>query len=525
MTAYLHLSPIVVILAVFGWTGSALGQTATAEKASATVAPVTSATTASNGTSGTTHKATHRKRKKSADATDVATAKTTPTTSAEKKTAAPVTTEKTAATGVTEKKTTVTEKTASSVKTGKTARTRRKEAAEKSSTEVAKSKTKPIPAESKAPGTASSPAPATVSAPPAPTTFIAPAQIAPLPAPASASSTTTTITVEAPPATATPLLGKTSLGGESPSVSPLRVDPPVLGPSVETGLPVARRGTSISSITTLPAATTFGVASLPSPTGTISSRSSADLGTEGNYAVSTHRGPRNVYPWKTNIITTIFWIGEGGTTISATDNIGSAWDEDWRHTNGGTDTPEERSGYASGRHASLVNTFYVALPFNDLAFPDKARIWLPAGWSKPVRRGERPVSACKDRWIEIKNSEGRSCFAQWEDVGPLRYDHAEYVFGNERPTTYTRAGLDVSPAVAQFLHLDERHNITRWRFVDDDDVPPGVWLKYEEQAVLYKAIEEAGLHSSTLPIQKASTPLEDHDSIDSNKKRVGAAKG
>ena len=186
----------------------------------------------------------------------------------------------------------------------------------------------------------------------------------------------------------------------------------------------------------------------------------------------------------------MFWIGEGGSNISSTDNVRSAWDENWRSTNRGNDSPNDRNGFATAEHASTVNPFYVALPFNDLAFPDKAREWLPAGWYRRPKDGKQ-VSACKDRWVWIKNARGHSCFAQWEDVGPLRYDHAEYVFGSDRPDTYTRAGLDVSPAVAQYLGIDEnKRAITSWRFVDDEDVPPGAWLKYDEQAVIYTALHQ-----------------------------------
>jgi hypothetical protein len=233
------------------------------------------------------------------------------------------------------------------------------------------------------------------------------------------------------------------------------------------------------------------------------------------------RRTKNTYPWKMNIITTMFWIGEGDTPISSTDNVSSAWDEDWRSNNGGTDTPNDRSGYASGRHAAMINPFYVALPFNDLAFPDKARRWLPAGWYRPPRNGKQ-VSACKDRWVEIKNAQGDVCYAQWEDVGPLRYDHAEYVFGDERPETYTRAGLDVSPAVAKYLNINATNRITRWRFVDDVDVPPGYWLKYDEEALLFRAMKS---DKEMQKIDALRAPIDDQTDMDSNKKKVGAAKG
>ena len=325
-----------------------------------------------------------------------------------------------------------------------------------------------------------------------------------------------------------------------------------LGPTVETGLPVARhsdgeliyssngglapsglqsplpRGSTMSS--TLPLSTPGSVTSST----TISSYSPPDrpTSTSGDFVFTnfTHKSKNN-YPWKTNIYTTMFYIGEGASSISSTDNKASSFDENWVSSNRGTDNPYDRNGYASGSHASTVNPFYVALPFNDLAFPDKAREWLPAGWHRPPKDGKQ-VSACKDRWVEIKTEDGSGhiCYAQWEDVGPLRYDHAEYVFGPERPDTYTRAGLDVSPAVAQYLGIDQdKRATTRWRFVDDEDVPPGAWLKYEEQAVIYEALHSlknaSPISNPNLPIQRASEPIEDQSMLDTNKKKVGAAKG
>jgi hypothetical protein len=223
-----------------------------------------------------------------------------------------------------------------------------------------------------------------------------------------------------------------------------------------------------------------------------------------------------------NIYTTMFFIGEGPSSISSTDNKASSFDANWEDSNHGPDNPNDRNGYASGDHASTVNPFYVALPFNDLVYPDKAREYLPAGWHRPNKDG-KPVSACKDRWVEIKSEDsGHICYAQWEDVGPLRYDHAEYVFGSERPDTYTRAGLDVSPAVYDYLGMkDMKKPMMRWKFVDDDDVPPGQWLKLDEQAVLYEALHHK--NANPPPVQQASQPIDDDDNA--GKKKIGAAKG
>ena len=329
---------------------------------------------------------------------------------------------------------------------------------------------------------------------------------------------------------------------------------PSLVPTVETGLPVARNpgmGTSIPgvstyipAIVTLPAnkaltgATTHQpiyASVLPASVVPLTSTAAGSYSTPSRTTtppadfVFTNftRKPKMSYPWKTGIITTIFWIGEGGSNVSSTDNVASAWDENWRSTNRGSDNPNDRNGYASADHASTVNPFYVALPFNDLAFPDKAAEYVPKSWHRPREDG-KDVSACKDRWVWIKNSDGHSCFAQWEDVGPLRYDHAEYVFGGERPIGLggNHAGLDVSPAVAQYLGIDGKNRITSWRFVDDEDVPPGAWLKYDEQAVIFTAMHLLRNSSplADLPIQKATEPI-DEENIDSNKKKVDASKG
>jgi hypothetical protein len=206
----------------------------------------------------------------------------------------------------------------------------------------------------------------------------------------------------------------------------------------------------------------------------------ADSKADFQFAPDARPAKSKSYPWKVGILTTIFWIGEDSSHASA-------WNEQWTKSNHGADDPDNRNGFATADHASSVNPFYVALPFNDLAHPDKARNWVPRSWQRPSVHG-RPVSACKDRWVCIKNADGRLCYAQWEDVGPDGNAHAEYVFGTDSPVG---AGLDISPAVAQYLTIESTNKpLTSWRFVDDQDVPPGQWLKYDEQAVIYTALHQ-----------------------------------
>jgi hypothetical protein len=361
----------------------------------------------------------------------------------------------------------------------------------------------------------------TATATPPSTPVVAPAVTPP---PATSPSHEPTIVVTP---SSVPIPRQTAPVSVAPSAS--RASSPAVGfgPTVQTGLPVARPGTGTTA--TLPAGLPPNIRASQNSGATSTSTylpSATAKFPFTNYPLTAPKKHTQTYPWKTNIITTVFWIGEGGSSVSSTDNYKSAWNADWIHQNGGSDDQDDMSGYASSLHASTLNPFYIALPFNDLVYPDKARRWIPSSWFKPPRNGKQ-VSACQHRWVEIKNRAGRTCFAQWEDVGPLRYDHAEYVFGPERPDTLTRAGLDVSPAVALYLSID-RHGagITSWRFVDDDDVQPGLWLKYGEQAILFQAIKDQTRRGSTQrSFQDFSEPTPDGTSQDANQKKAGAARG
>ena len=98
--------------------------------------------------------------------------------------------------------------------------------------------------------------------------------------------------------------------------------------------------------------------------------------------------------------------------------------------------------------------------------------WFKEAFVKPGQ------SILKGRWIAIHYN-GRTCFAQWEDCGPFRTDHANYVFGNERPRPNLNhgAGLDVSPAVRDYLGMT-RNEYCDWKFVDAAAVPDGPWKTY-----------------------------------------------
>src|SRR6266576_5119702 len=190
--------------------------------------------------------------------------------------------------------------------------------------------------------------------------------------------------------------------------------------------------------------------------------------------------PGQRFPWKKEIVTTVFWIGEKPAQNNPVPNRVSSWDKDWTKNYGGLDDPNpaNRSNYIPAKFTPRQNPFYCALPYNDKATtghrPEAPSV---VPWFKEAYQGPA-VSTCKGRWVAIRKG-NRVAYAQWEDAGPFRTDHWQYVFGNERPKPNLNkgAGLDVSPAVRDFLGLGDT-DVTDWRFVDFEEVPHGPWTQY-----------------------------------------------
>ncbi len=200
---------------------------------------------------------------------------------------------------------------------------------------------------------------------------------------------------------------------------------------------------------------------------------------------------RVLYPWKTHITCTIFWVGEAPGPRNPTPNDKSSWDQNWVANFGGTDDPEPANRVAD--HVSgdfrpkafvpKLNPFYIALPYNDVARynahkPEASRMipWFARMNPQPGK------TVLKGRWVQIYRN-GRSCYAQWEDCGPWNTDDWEYVFGSaKQPKTRENksAGIDISPSVRDYLGVQSGQKV-HWRFVEDAQVPYGPWKKYGQQ--------------------------------------------
>lgn len=199
---------------------------------------------------------------------------------------------------------------------------------------------------------------------------------------------------------------------------------------------------------------------------------------------------RILYPWKTHVTCTIFWIGEQATERNPTPNNKSSWDAQWQANFGGCDDPEPANricNHTTGEFRPKgfipkLNPFYVALPYNDVASqgghkPEAARV-IP--WFARMRP-DPGKTVCKGRWLQIYRG-GRSCYGQWEDCGPWETDDWEFVFGTKPPKTTQNgaAGIDLSPAIRDYLGLKSGQKV-HWRFVEAGQVPYGPWKKYGQE--------------------------------------------
>jgi hypothetical protein len=87
-------------------------------------------------------------------------------------------------------------------------------------------------------------------------------------------------------------------------------------------------------------------------------------------------------------------------------------------------------------------------------------------------------SALKNRWIAVR-ANGRTCYAQWQDVGPFESDDIAYVFGDApepRNKQIKAAGIDLSPAMRDCLQVELVSRVA-WRHVEEKEVPDGPWRK------------------------------------------------
>lgn len=198
---------------------------------------------------------------------------------------------------------------------------------------------------------------------------------------------------------------------------------------------------------------------------------------------SPQRPSPGAYPWHFDITATYFYIGELATKNNPVPNTASSWDSAWDDNYGGYDDPNPANRcprtYAPLGFTPQLNPFYVALPYNDIdkggPKPEAAKV-IP--WYRHVK-GSKYESVCRGMWVQIYYN-GRYCFAQWEDCGPFCTDDWKYVFLGARPKNKANkcAGIDISPAVRDYLGIKGGIANVHWRFVEFHRVPGGPWARF-----------------------------------------------
>jgi hypothetical protein len=226
-------------------------------------------------------------------------------------------------------------------------------------------------------------------------------------------------------------------------------------------------------------------------------------------------GKRTYAPHK-GLPATIFWVGEPATKMNGcTPNIASAFDHDWLGAYGGCDAHAPRITEPDGfnRPSTFVpkqNPYYFALPYGtNTSAPWREEI----PWAADRPGAEDIRSAVKNRWIGVRVGD-RTCYAQWEDVGPFCADDVQYVFGYGKPRNDgktcdvggegngTASAIDLSPAVAQCLGKTFEEGLFNvdWWFVDDGDVPSGPWTRVITDAPVRDGpVRAAGVCAETKP--------------------------
>lgn len=178
--------------------------------------------------------------------------------------------------------------------------------------------------------------------------------------------------------------------------------------------------------------------------------------------------------WKKGTAT-VFWVGEGETEDNGyITNVEAAWDDNWMEHFGGLDDPDERCGFEPCDFTPKENPFYVALPYNDLDDNGDQK----ADAKRIPRYQVSEETLLKNRWVEVRVN-GKTCFGQWQDVGPFHEDDIEYVFGTALvPLNQEgmKAGIDLSPALRDCLSVGDVSTV-QWRHADGDRIPAGPWKK------------------------------------------------
>jgi hypothetical protein len=90
-------------------------------------------------------------------------------------------------------------------------------------------------------------------------------------------------------------------------------------------------------------------------------------------------------------------------------------------------------------------------------------------------------------WIEIRCSgKNDTCFARLQNIGAAESQDDDKL----SKQNLSKSVMGLSKALANYLRIDDQSSPIQWRFVENNNVRPGLWLKNEEQFIILTAIRE-----------------------------------
>ena len=123
--------------------------------------------------------------------------------------------------------------------------------------------------------------------------------------------------------------------------------------------------------------------------------------------------PGQRFPWKSQIVTTVFWIGEKPAPNNPVPNRVSSWDKEWTKNYGGVDDPNpaNRSNYVlqNSRHGRILFTARFLITTKRGRVIDRKRLALFLGSMKLTKaRLFRPAKVVGSRFAKVTASRMRS---------------------------------------------------------------------------------------------------------------------
>ena len=223
-----------------------------------------------------------------------------------------------------------------------------------------------------------------------------------------------------------------------------------------------------------------------------------------------------------------FGSARAAPRISSTDNVASAWDENWRTTNRGTDSPNDRNGFASGGPRLHGESLLCRAALQRSGFPRQgARVGAPLLASPARRMASRSPPAriagleSRTRMAAPATPSGRTS-VRCATITPNMFSATNGPIPTPAPGLMSRRPWrNISASMASNGRL-RRGALSMTKMCR-----PGQWLKYDEQAVIYTALHQMK-NAPSLPTcrsRKRPSRSTTRTVSNSNKKKVDASKG